>query len=133
MIKHWLHCLKTIWEPSWELFWSINWSSKWPIWLRSTHTQKHDWPNFSGHVTFGQSKLKCFWWRLTKTPFCQSAIQSIWVLRNLSTHKFLVNQANHRVFGPSNPFLTKKQFRALGFNPGDSHKYCLHANPLTTP
>ena len=63
-----------------NFYWSINRSSIWSIRLLPMHPQKDNWPNFSGDVTFGQSKLKCFQWRLTKTPFCQSPIRSIQVL-----------------------------------------------------
>ena len=66
----------------WNGWRSINRSSIRSIRLWSTHPHKDNWPNFSGDVTFGQSELKCFQWRLTETPFCQSKIWSIRVLRS---------------------------------------------------
>ena len=50
-----------------NFFWSINRSGIWSSHLWSIRHENDDWPNFFSHLAFGQSKLFCFQWRLTKS------------------------------------------------------------------
>ena len=49
---------------------------------RAMFDNHHKWnahrPKKFGQLSFCQYAMKCFQWRFTKTPFCQSKFQSIW-------------------------------------------------------
>ena len=79
MIKHWLHCLKTLLGTQLRTFFGLSAGAPFGHLDFGQPAVKKtiDWI-FSGDVTFGQSELKCFQWRLTKTPFCQSGSNVFW-------------------------------------------------------
>ena len=54
------------WEPCLEFF-SVNKPVLHSVLLWSIHHENDDWPNFFRDITFGQSELKCFQWRLTES------------------------------------------------------------------